>query len=167
MVRHVRDFDWSTTPLGALDTWSERRKGQVETMLAIVTPAGISWGPDHLWMHNDAFGASSEMLPDATEMAPRLVRALQGELVSYEAVGSLSLAFAPLRDESSEVVGVLVTAASSDLSAPSRHDLRSPLAAILLWVKALETGAVPTSEALAAIAESVHMLDSALDSTSR
>jgi signal transduction histidine kinase len=50
----VRGLDWSQTPLGALDTWSEVLVSQVNFLLSSETASTLSWGDELTFIYNDA-----------------------------------------------------------------------------------------------------------------
>ncbi|EIN04589.1 hypothetical protein PUNSTDRAFT_146276 [Punctularia strigosozonata HHB-11173 SS5] len=51
----VRGFDWASTSLGALETWSQSLVSFVGCMLRNPTPMSLYVGEEHLVMYNDAF----------------------------------------------------------------------------------------------------------------
>jgi PAS domain S-box-containing protein len=51
----IRARDWSSSALGAAGSWPDRLKVLVELILASKQPMFIVWGPERLWLHNDAF----------------------------------------------------------------------------------------------------------------
>ena len=55
MARLIADKDWSKTPLGAFETWSDSLKQSVRFMLASGFPIGIRWGPELVAIYNDAY----------------------------------------------------------------------------------------------------------------
>ncbi|MBU4436227.1 MAG: PAS domain-containing protein [Alphaproteobacteria bacterium] len=55
MGRRVRAFDWSTTPLGAVDGWSPSLRMAVDMILATTFPMALRWGPDLCLIYNDAY----------------------------------------------------------------------------------------------------------------
>ena len=50
----VRAFDWSATPLGPIAQWSRTLVATVNLVLLSPLPATLSWGPDLLFLYNDA-----------------------------------------------------------------------------------------------------------------
>jgi PAS domain S-box-containing protein len=52
----VRDFDWSTTPLGDMNEWPQSLKTVVRVMLTSRFAMWMGWGPDHTFFYNDAYG---------------------------------------------------------------------------------------------------------------
>lgn len=51
----IRDKDWSTTALGAVDQWSSSLKTALHLMLDSPVSMYLIWGPDLLFFHNDAY----------------------------------------------------------------------------------------------------------------
>jgi PAS domain S-box-containing protein len=55
MADLVRAYDWSSTPLGAIDTWSIELLTIVNLTLCSPSPARTMWGPDFILIYNDAY----------------------------------------------------------------------------------------------------------------
>jgi len=55
MRARVHGFDWSATPLGPPETWSQSLKWSVELILASGFPMSVRWGPDLIMIYNDAY----------------------------------------------------------------------------------------------------------------
>jgi signal transduction histidine kinase/CheY-like chemotaxis protein len=55
MTRRVAEFDWSTTPLGPIDSWPTSLKNVVNLMLNSQHPMWIGWGPEMTFLYNDAY----------------------------------------------------------------------------------------------------------------
>ncbi|HWF90861.1 MAG TPA: response regulator [Terriglobales bacterium] len=51
----VYGFDWTTTPLGALENWPKSLKTIVRVMLASRFAMWMSWGPELTFLYNDAY----------------------------------------------------------------------------------------------------------------
>jgi PAS domain S-box-containing protein len=54
MAARIREFDWSRTPLGPLEDWSETLLATVNLMLHSPFPTILSWGPEMVFLYNDA-----------------------------------------------------------------------------------------------------------------
>ena len=54
MADRIRAFDWSKTPLRALDEWSETLIATTNLMLHSPFPTILSWGPEMVFLYNDA-----------------------------------------------------------------------------------------------------------------
>jgi hypothetical protein len=55
MAGLARNHDWSSTPLGRIEDWSEILLSSVNLMLACAFPSLVFWGPDLVQVYNDAF----------------------------------------------------------------------------------------------------------------
>ena len=55
MAALVRDMDWSQTPLGPIETWSQSLRTMVRTLLANRFPLLLWWGPEYVSIYNDAY----------------------------------------------------------------------------------------------------------------
>jgi PAS domain S-box-containing protein len=54
MASRIREYDWSRTPLGPLDDWSETLLATTNLMLHSPFPTILSWGPEMVFLYNDA-----------------------------------------------------------------------------------------------------------------
>ena len=57
MVRLVAEKDWSQTPLGPYDTWSNSLKVCVQFVLASPYPMAVRWGTELISIYNDAYAS--------------------------------------------------------------------------------------------------------------
>ena len=55
MADRVRGFDWSTTPLGPIETWPHELVTVVNLTLCAPIPARTLWGRDHILIYNDRY----------------------------------------------------------------------------------------------------------------
>ena len=55
MGERIRAFDWSATPLGAIESWSPALLTMVRIMLANRFPLLLWWGPQYISLYNDAY----------------------------------------------------------------------------------------------------------------
>jgi PAS domain S-box-containing protein len=55
MARRLRETDWSKTPLGNRETWPQSLELAVGIVLASGFPMSVRWGPDLIFLYNDAF----------------------------------------------------------------------------------------------------------------
>lgn len=135
MAGRIRDFDWSSTPLGPAAGWPQSLKTLVDTILAMPSPAAVRWGPQHVEIYNDAFVAiarerhpallgkpaslgwaevydevvvllSAAMAGQATQLRG-YVSSIDGPAGPEERVFDAD--WSPVRDESGAVAGVLQT----------------------------------------------------------
>jgi PAS domain S-box-containing protein len=54
MAGRIREFDWSQTPLGPIKEWSETLVATANLMLHSPFPTILSWGPEMVFLYNDA-----------------------------------------------------------------------------------------------------------------
>jgi PAS domain S-box-containing protein len=55
MADRVRGYDWSSTPLGPIESWSRELVTIVNLTLASSSPARTMWGPKLILIYNDAY----------------------------------------------------------------------------------------------------------------
>ncbi|MEG9433558.1 PAS domain S-box protein [Terriglobus sp. ADX1] len=55
MADRVRAYDWSATPLGAIEFWSKELVTMVNLTLASSSPTRTMWGPELILIYNDAY----------------------------------------------------------------------------------------------------------------
>ena len=53
----MRSHNWSQTPLGAVDQWSQSLKTAVRIMLTSRQPMFVWWGKELINLYNDAYQA--------------------------------------------------------------------------------------------------------------
>jgi len=53
--RLLREFDWTTTPLGSTDTWPQSLRMALRIMLTSRQPMWIGWGSRLIFFYNDAY----------------------------------------------------------------------------------------------------------------
>src|SRR5271156_4010733 len=51
----IREYDWSQTPLGRLESWPHSLRTSVNLMLNSTQPMWIGWGPSATFLYNDAY----------------------------------------------------------------------------------------------------------------
>src|ERR1700723_3775370 len=54
MAARIRSYDWSQTPLGGIEDWSETLLATANLMLHSPFPTILSWGPEMVFLYNDA-----------------------------------------------------------------------------------------------------------------
>src|ERR1700733_5157399 len=54
MAGLIRAFDWSRTPLGPIEEWSDTLLATANLMLHSPFPTILSWGPEMVFLYNDA-----------------------------------------------------------------------------------------------------------------
>ena len=135
MARQVREFEWDSSSLGLASTWPQSLRTIVELVLPSSFPMVILWGPDLIQIYNDGYReimgdkhpsglgqATAECWPEVWHInQPIYDRVFNGESIKFDDAlypiwrsGILedawfTLGYSALRDESSDVVGVLVT----------------------------------------------------------
>ncbi len=55
MANRVRAYDWASTPLGPIETWSKQLLTIVNLTLCSPSPTRTMWGPDFILIYNDAY----------------------------------------------------------------------------------------------------------------
>jgi PAS domain S-box-containing protein len=66
MADRIREHDWSSTPLGAIESWSPELVTVVNLTLSSPTPARTLWGSDLILIYNDAYShVPGERHPEA------------------------------------------------------------------------------------------------------
>ncbi len=74
MAERVRSFDWASTPLGAIGSWSSTLASYVNLVLSSPQPAVLMWGQDLVLFYNDSAVATlGEKHPDALGRSHREV----------------------------------------------------------------------------------------------
>src|SRR4051812_15389366 len=53
----IRSHDWSQSPLGAPGEWPRSLKTAVRIMLTSRQPIWVGWGPELVYLYNDAYKA--------------------------------------------------------------------------------------------------------------
>jgi len=135
MAPLIRARDWTTTPLGPLESWPQSLKTAVDLVLASPMAMIVLWGPELVQIYNDGYrivmgGKHPSGLGQPTrECWPELwdfhasiydavfrgeARSFKDQKLTLERHGHpeeawFDLTFSPLRDEASRVAGVLVT----------------------------------------------------------
>jgi PAS domain S-box-containing protein len=85
MADRVRAFDWSSTPLGPIESWSREMITIVNLTLSSPSPARCMWGPEFILIYNDAY----RVIPGPRHPAAlgQSARSIYGE--SWHVVGPL------------------------------------------------------------------------------
>jgi signal transduction histidine kinase len=152
----VRAFDWSATPLGAIERWPQSLRTALSLCLRSPAPACLAWGPTRTQLFNEPYRAfcstrfPSELGQDFAACWRELwsvigapfEQALAGESALVDIPpASVALSLIPVRDERDAVGGVLLSVldtpcrgelarAEQDLEAlryAISHDLHAPL----------------------------------------
>jgi len=51
----IQRTDWSSTPLGAVETWPQSLRVVVSLIVSSMVPMGVLWGPDGIQLYNDLY----------------------------------------------------------------------------------------------------------------
>jgi signal transduction histidine kinase/CheY-like chemotaxis protein len=130
MADRIRAHEWSTTPLGATESWPAPLRFAVDLMLDTRHPVYIGWGPELHSLYNDhsipslgsrhpqALGMPYRLLfPEIwDEFEPLISLTLRGEAQCFEdrpvaltwrepPLRWLTFSFTPLRDDSGTIAG--------------------------------------------------------------
>ncbi|CAG8866568.1 PAS domain-containing hybrid sensor histidine kinase/response regulator [Pseudomonas fluorescens] len=132
----IARIDWASSPLGAASTWPQSLRTAVDIVIHSPMPMLLLWGPQLTQIYNDgfallagskhphAFGQPTHLIwPELQDFTDPIYSAvLQGQVRTYseqrftlqhgdrESDFWLDLTYSPIRDESAEVSGILVTA---------------------------------------------------------
>src|SRR5258708_2991962 len=55
MAKTILAKDWSSTPLGPIESWPQSLRTTVSLCLASNFPISIAWGPDRVQIYNDGY----------------------------------------------------------------------------------------------------------------
>jgi PAS domain S-box-containing protein len=128
--------DWSRSPLGAAGTWPQSLRTAVDIVIHSPMPMLLLWGPQLTQIYNNgfallaghkhphAFGQPAHLIwPELRDFTDPIYSAvLQGQVRTYserrftlqrdgkDSDFWLDLTYSPIRDESAQVAGILVTA---------------------------------------------------------
>jgi two-component sensor histidine kinase len=145
----VLGFDWSTTSLGAMETWSQSLVTTVALTLSSRQPMCMWWGHELYNFHNDAYstmlgkrapgaiGRPARFLWDDVwdDILPLIRQALSGEAVwredlplvmtrnGYDEETWFTFSYSPVRDDTGRVVGMLNTVTETTQSVLDRQAL--------------------------------------------
>ncbi|WP_027923787.1 PAS domain-containing sensor histidine kinase [Pseudomonas sp. URMO17WK12:I12] len=132
----IARLDWTQTPLGPAGTWPQSLRTAVDIVIHSPMPMLLLWGPQLTQIYNDgfallagskhphAFGQPTHQIwPELQDFTDPIYSAvLQGQVRTYseqrfalqrdggDSDFWLDLTYSPIRDESAEVAGILVTA---------------------------------------------------------
>lgn len=134
MSAKVRGYDWASTPLGPIGSWSTALCFAVETILSSRFPSCMTWGPEYTMVYNDAYLPLMGTKPEAlgrplsevwSEAWPALQamvdKAYAGEATFLEDFeleinrfgqperAYFTFCYSPLRDEQGHVMGMVDT----------------------------------------------------------
>jgi PAS domain S-box-containing protein len=99
MARRIRAHNWSGTPLGPIEQWSETLLAVANLMLNSPFPTILSWGPDMVFLYNDAaISTLAAKHPNALGGFYREVFSEAWELVGADIEGCLYRGETAVRD---------------------------------------------------------------------
>ena len=149
--RLVRDFDWSATSLGPIESWPAERKAVVSLILRSPVAIITLWGEAGVMIYNDGYsvvagrrhpaifgGEVRKGWPEVAEFNDRIMRSvLAGETIAYrdeeltlyrsgqpERVW-LDLDYSPILDEAGAPVGVMAVVVETTSKVRAERRLRS------------------------------------------
>lgn len=151
MAQRVRRHRWDRTALGEPGRWPETLKTLTSLMLAARQPMFLVWGPDQVWLYNDAFipilgrkhpaalgqHALGQVWSEAREtLQPLFAKVFAGEAVQMDDIaleldrsGALheahfSFSYTPARDAAGAVLGLfgVCTETTELVERRRRHD---------------------------------------------
>jgi len=168
MADLVRAFNWSTTSLGPLESWSDPLLTCVNLLLSSRHPMFLWWGPDLIQIYNDAYRPSLGIEKHPSALGQRgadcwiEVRAFvlaridtvlrRGEATWYENQcvpilrnGRLEDVYwtwsdSPVRDAQGNIVGVLVTCSETTDRVNAERELNRNRERLQLALEAAELG---------------------------
>lgn len=178
MAREISAFDWSKTPLGAIETWPLSLLAAVRIMIGQQHASCMFWGPDLTLLYNDAYapilgarqavalGApAKDVWPEIwSEILPFVEKALHGEGTffrelpltmtrnGYDEQTYWTFSYSPLHDDDGMIRGMINVAVDETESVEARllqDAMRSELSHRMKNMLAV-TSAVVTSSLRAA-----------------
>ncbi len=156
MAGLVRGFDWGSTALGPVETWSDTLVTTVNLLLASRHPMFLWWGPDLIQFYNDGYRPSiredkhpaalgqrgTECWPEIWPIIGPQIQAVMGQgsstwntnqLVPINRNGKReevfwTYSYSPVRDKNGAVQGTLVVCSETTEQVLSERRLRTLLA---------------------------------------
>ena len=149
MARRIRDYDWSSTPIGPIENWPAALRVATNLILSSPVTMVILWGPDGVMIYNDGYsvfagGRHPAVLgskvtdgwPEVADFSANIVRVvLAGGTLSYRShplelnrCGALQKAWlnldcSPIFDDDGTPLGVI--AVVIDVTASRRAEERA------------------------------------------
>lgn len=133
MAELIADYDWASTPLGAIESWPQSLKTAVDIMLGSGHAMQLAWGPERTVLYNDAYAPMlggrhpaalgmpfRQAWPEIwEEIEPLVARVFAGETVRFENLPLVmtrkgypedtwwNFSYSPVWDEAGNVAGLL------------------------------------------------------------
>ena len=155
MADLTRGFDWATTPLGPVESWSDTLVTTVNLLLASRHPMFLWWGPKLIQFYNDGYRPSiradkhpsalgqpgADCWPEIWPIIGPQIEAVMGlgqstwntnQLVPINRNGKLeevfwTYSYSPIRDQTGNVQGTLVVCSETTEQVLSERRLRALL----------------------------------------
>lgn len=155
MAELIRDFDWSRSPVGRIETWSDILVTTVNMLLASRHPMFLWWGPELIQFYNDGYRPSirsdkhpsavgqrgAECWPEIWPIIGPQIEAVMtrgestwntNQLVPINRNGKLeevywTYSYSPVRDKDGAVRGTLVVCSETTEQVLSERRLRTLL----------------------------------------
>ncbi|MBV8086122.1 MAG: response regulator [Chloroflexi bacterium] len=152
MGARMRAYDWAATPVGAVEAWPQSLRTAVSMMLASGYPMLMTWGPQFVQFYNDAYApvlgakhpeALGQTTPECwseiwESMLGPMFRGVMDSGVEVSARDLMfplqrhgfieesyfDFSYSPIRDESYQVGGILVTCSETTARVLSERRLR-------------------------------------------
>lgn len=133
MATSIRDFDWTTTPIGPIASWPASLRVLVDFALGAAHPVYLGWGPEVISLYNDAtipylphpraLGCPFRAVwPEVWDVfRPRVEATMRGEAQAFTdqptpilgrpgyPVSYLTSTWTPVRDDSGDVAGFVAS----------------------------------------------------------
>lgn len=178
MARRMREFDWSRTPIGPIESWPQSLKTSVNLILNSQHPMWIGWGDDATFLYNDAYIAvlsiakhpwavgrpAAEVWAEIWDVCGPLARKVfeKGEPSFLDDVrlfmnrGSFleetyySFSYSPIQNDSGKTLGLFCPSAEVTAQVLNARRLRtlSELSSAALVEKTVERACVSAGQAL-------------------
>jgi PAS domain S-box-containing protein len=168
MADLVRAFDWSSTPLGPIESWRDPLLACVNLLLSSRHPMCLWWGPDHIQFYNDAYRPSfgvgkhpaalgqtaRQCWPEIWDMIEARLKFVMGEgqatwfenqIVPILRNGRLEEVYwtwsdSPIRDTQGNVVGIFVTCSETTDRVLAERELNRSRERLQLALEAADLG---------------------------
>ncbi|HEY5921693.1 MAG TPA: ATP-binding protein, partial [Kofleriaceae bacterium] len=151
MAEAIRQLDWSTTPLGPIESWPQSLKTATSIVLASKFAMVIAWGPEFVFLYNDRYRPilgtkplalgkpAADIFPEVWDdiVGPLFRKATTEEAIAVDDLlipldrnGFLeecyfTLSYSPIRDESGGVGGLLAVVTETTERVQGERGLRT------------------------------------------